>query len=323
MTKKWNVVLRCAVTVGLVSAVLSGCAFKSPMDPNIGVGSGDLAVNTGDRTTTAIEATHSQVSTQGVFLSVRDQEGNALGSNWFNSGNLQVAYNDTVIPAGSITVTTASGSGQSISSSLVLDYSGSMSSQNVMDMETGATSFVNNMQSADRGEVIKFASDVHVVQGYTSDKSALRSAITATTTDRGSTSLYDGIEQGLQDTRNESGQLAIVAFTDGGDNDSVATQTSIIANARSFGIPIFTVGLGSASTSSLQSIATQTNGQYYYAPDSAQLAAIYQQIANIFNNTLIISWPSFSPVSGDRIVVTVTYVTASDSFTTSVVITIP
>ncbi len=328
MKRNYIRVLFSLTVVAALTWSLAGC-FKNPTDPHYigGGGSHDddgvVKINTSDTSTTGITAVSSQATSQGVYLSVQDQNGNPITASYFTGQNFQVAYNGALIPSGSITVTTAGGTGQSISSSLVLDYSGSMGSLNISNMESAAGIFVSNMQAADRGEIIKFGSYVHREQAYTSTKNLLISAITGYTSAGGSTALYDGIYMGLTDTALESGQRAVVAFTDGYENASTHTQSDIVGYAQSNGIPIYTIGLGSADAASLQTIATQTNGQYYEAPDSTQLAAIYQQIAQIFTNTLILSWPSFVYQSGAMVSITVTYSCATGTYTSTIIVTLP
>lgn len=318
--------------VMILGLALAGC-FSNPVDPvtSNGSGGGNIPVNTADNTTTSIDSSYSQADNQGIYISVRDQNGDPLGASHFTSDNFQVVYNGAQINSGSITVSTASGSGQSISSSLVLDYSGSMGAQDITDMENAAVTFVGNMQAADQGEIIKFGSTVIVEQIYTVDKSALSAAITGTSLASGMTALFDAIWQGVTDTRTQSGQRAVVAFTDGGENASVtytsSMLTNLISDVRATGVPVYTIGLGltpgSSSEQDLQDIANQTNGVYYYAPTSAELATIYSRIAQIFNNTLIISWPSFVYRSGDTIVITVTYSCNTGTYTSTINIVLP
>ncbi|MEW6517746.1 MAG: VWA domain-containing protein [candidate division FCPU426 bacterium] len=311
------------VLAGLLLS-LAGC-FSNPVDPitsAAGGGGGAVPVNSSDHTTTNIDANYSQANSQGVFVSVRDQDGNALAASYFSSANFQVVYNGTRISSGSITVSTASGSGQSISSSLVLDYSGSMSGY-TGDLETAAVSFVNNMQPADRGEVIKFDDTINQIQTYTTDKNALRTAITNPVSLNGLTAFFDATYLGVTNTIPESGQRAVVAFTDGGDNSSTHSMSDLIQYARSNGIPIYTIGFGSASDSILESIASQTNGLYERAGASSDLAGIYQRIAQIFTNTMIISWPSFVYRSGDTITITITYSCSTGTYTSTVNIVLP
>ncbi len=314
------------VALAGIALTLAGC-FKSPTDPNLGTGGGGNVPNvSSDHTTTAISALASQANSNGIYLSVANQNGDPISASNLTGANFQITYNGTNVPSGSLTLSTASGAGQAISSALVLDYSGSMSSTNITDMETGATAFVNNMQSADRGEIIKFSDYPVIEQAYTSDKNALRTAITRPTgISGGVTAFWDGTYMGITTTANETGQRAVVAFTDGYENNSteITSQADLITRARNRGVPVFTVGLGSADTTGLQEIANQTGGRYYYAPTSAELAQIYQQIAQIFNNTIIITWPSFTYVSGATVNITVTYVCANGTFTSSTSIVLP
>jgi len=321
LVKKRQMGLGIAASVMLI--IMAGC-FNNPVDPLTSTsGTGGISVNTSDNNTTGITTSYSQANNQGVYISVRDQDGNALTASYFNSSNFQVIYNGTVISAGSIQVSTASGSGQSISTALVLDYSGSMGAQDISDMENAAITFVNNMQAADRGEIIKFGSYVYREQAYTADKGLLSTTITAPTSASGSTALCDAIYMGLTDTAQESGQRAVVAFTDGYENNSYHTMNDIIYFSHDAGIPIYTIGLGNADSYSLLSVANQTNGLYYSAPTSAELATIYSRIAQIFTNTLIISWPSFVYNSGDTIIITVTYSCKTGTYTSTINIVLP
>lgn len=323
--RKVRIVLPVVALAG-IGLALAGC-FKSPTDPNLGTGGGGNVPNvSSDHTTTAISALASQANANGIYLSIVNQNGDPITASNLTGSNFQVNYNGTNVASGSLTLSTASSAGQAISSSLVLDYSGSMSSTSISDMETAATTFVNNMQAADRGEIIKFSDYPVIEQAYTSDKNALRTAITRPTSIAGGvTAFWDATYMGITATTHETGQRAVVAFTDGYENNStvITSQAQLISEARSNGVPVFTVGLGSADTTGLQDIATQTGGRYYYAPTSAQLAQIYQQIAQIFSNTIIISWPSFTYISGATVNITVTYVCANGTFTSSTSIVLP
>ena len=70
-------------------------------------------------------------------------------------------------------------------------------------------------------------------------------------------------------------------------------------------------------------IAAQTGGRYFLAPTSADLAQIYNQIAQLFNNTMIISWPNYTYISGAELALTVTYICHNGTYTTSVDVTLP
>ncbi|NTV51669.1 MAG: VWA domain-containing protein [Candidatus Firestonebacteria bacterium] len=321
-------VLAMILLAGSVAALsLSGC-FKNPTDPfgsgGSGSGSAGITKNTGDTQTTAISAAASQVNHHGVYLSVLNQAGNPIPASYFQGANFQINYNGTTVKSGSITLSTASGSGQAISTSLVLDYSGSMSGD-ITSLETAASSFVNNMQAADRGEIIKFDDSIVEEKAFTADKTALLAGIHSTDYFGGSTALYDAIYMGVTHTAHETGQRAVVAFTDGGENAStfITSQAALITAAKSNGVPIFTIGLGSADTTSLQDISSQTGGFFYNAPTAADLTTIYQKIAQAFTNTVILSWPGFTYQSGALLVIQVTYICATGTYTSTINVTLP
>jgi VWFA-related protein len=330
--KKRRVLLGLLAASVFAALVLPGCGMKSPTDPYSGGGSGSgsgsstagITKNSADSQTTAISAAASQVNTHGVYLAVVNQAGNPISSSALKGANFQINYSGKTVSSGSLSLSTASGSGQTISSSLVLDYSGSMSG-NITDLQNAASTFVNNMQAADRGEIIKF--DDHIVeeQAFTSNKSLLLAGINSTDAFLGNTALYDAVYMGITHTAHETGQRAVVAFTDGYENAStvITSESALVAAAQSKGVPIFTIGLGTADTVTLQDIASKTGGFFYSAPTAAQLATVYQQISQAFTNTVIISWPGFTYKSGAVLTIKVTYICATGTYTSSVNVTLP
>jgi hypothetical protein len=325
MTIKKSVLLSLLALGTLAALILPGCGFKNPTDPYSGTGTGGgITTNTGDSTTKSISAAASQVNSHGVYLAVVNQVGNPVSASYFKGANFQINYNNAKIQSGSISLSTASGSGQAISTSLVLDYSGSMSG-NITDLQTAASVFVNNMHASDRGEIIKF--DDHIVeeQAYTADKSLLLAGINSTDSFDGTTALFDAVYMGITNTAHESGQRAVVAFTDGGENAStiITSKSDLITAARKNGVPVYTIGLGSADTTTLQDISSQTGGFFYNAPTGAQLSTVYQQISQAVSNTVILSWPGFVYQSGAVLTVKVTYICATGTYTSSVNVTLP
>jgi Ca-activated chloride channel homolog len=278
-----------------------------------------------DTGTTAIQATATPSGNRGVYISVVDQDGAPLPARLFGNKSFEIVFSGRSVPADSIVVEIPSQSGQAVSSSLVLDYSGSMNADRAA-LETAAKAFVGNMGGPDRGEVIKFDDQVVVVQPFTPNKTLLLNAIpTAASAFGGSTALYDAVNRGIIDTAVESGQRAVVAFTDGAENASrtVRSASDLIARAVAASLPVYTIGFGSADAAELQAIATATGGRYYPAPTAAQFAAIYQQISTIFANTMRVSWPSFDNRPGEMVNITVTYYTSSRAqLTTTVQLTL-
>lgn len=232
-----------------------------------------------------------------------------------NDFDLEVNANEI----SSFTVEQASGSASfPASTSLVIDRSGSMEGINyddqpLNDAKTAAKTFVNEMSSSDRAEIISFASYVKVDQPFTSDTQALKDAIEDLST-YGGTALYDGIWQGLDDTAEETNyRKAVVALTDGGENSSYSyhgggywgdpDNSLLIAHAKSLNIPVYTIGLQgydftrekvvrsyTTSEADLQEIAKETGGEYFYVPTSTDLEDIYQKITQRIEQQYIITF---------------------------------
>jgi VWFA-related protein len=178
-----------------------------------------------------------------------------------------------------------------ISVSFVMDYSGSMTVEAVGQMEGAADAFVDQMASEDWGEVIKFALLGEVVQAYTPNKAALKTAIAEPWAFSGSqTMLYDAVYRSVADTAQREGRRAVLAISDGIDNASQHNLDELITFAGEENVPVFTVGLNQADTESLAQLAAGTGGRYFYAPDPTALADIYAQLASLLKNQYVISY---------------------------------
>lgn len=175
---------------------------------------------------------------------------------------------------------------QPIATAAALDFSNSLTGQPVAfaDMKSRVSDYFSAMRTGDQGEVIKFGSEVQVTQAFTTDKSALLTAIAAPFDKGGTTKLYDAALRAVDDTAAVPGDVrrAVILATDGTDNASAAAVTAATANAASKGVPLFTVGLGSSINSDiLRQMADATGGLYYEATTSQNLATIYQQLSSI------------------------------------------
>ncbi len=261
-------------------------------------------------------------------------------------GTAKVTAMDSV--TGAILLQTLSQSGKNIAVAMTMDYSGSMyvgpvdpvsqRYQRIKDMETAVKTFVTAMGTQDRAEIIKFGSlsSISVVQPFTSDKTLLTRAADTLSFDRSFTALYSSIVRGILDASGQSSSSyarAVVAFTDGGENDSNVPRDSIFRASRRHAIPVYTIGLldsvyhttppggylGGPERDLVQ-IADSTGGFYFYAPNGAQLVQIYQRISGQLSNayTITINWPGTSlPPAGTLVSVTITvrYGALSSTFT--------
>ena len=182
-----------------------------------------------------------------------------------------------------------------LSIAMVLDYSGSMQGAPRLNLEAAAKLFIDELGASDELELIKFSLYVEVMQDFTTDKSLLATALSKSLSQNtiNTTSLYNAIYKALSDTMTRSGRKAVVAMTDGQNDNYEHTLANVKDYAISLGIPVYTVGLGNAVDAAvLNDLATTTGGHYYNAPTAADLAGIYTTIAKLFRNQYQVSYPS-------------------------------
>jgi VWFA-related protein len=221
------------------------------------------------------------------YVSVSDRNGDPVTG--LTSANFTVNEDSIARTPVSVTV----GGSASISVAMALDYSGSMSGESRTNLQTAATTFINQLGASDAMEIIKFSAAVEAVQTFTTDKALLASAVTNTWSGaNGSTAFYDAVYKALTDTSARSGRKAVIAMTDGLDTASTHSIAQVITYAASLGIPVYTIGLGSADNTVLSQLAGSTSGHYYNAPTSADLQSIYTQIANVIQNQYEVTYAS-------------------------------
>ncbi|MCZ7557781.1 MAG: VWA domain-containing protein [Bacteroidia bacterium] len=178
-----------------------------------------------------------------------------------------------------------------VSAVLVLDRSGSMLGQRFINMRTGASSFVNEMnpdgKPCDEAAIVSFANDVRLDVPMTSDKGALLAGIN-NIVPVGGTAMWDGVAAAIQELLRSAKNScrAVIVLSDGGDNGSkVHNLNSVVQMALRDSIRVFTIGLGSAADKNLPALASRTGGKHYQSATGADLAEIYSAI-----RTGIIGW---------------------------------
>ncbi len=171
----------------------------------------------------------------------------------------------------------------------VIDDSGSMSYDSTPKNDKDgirmkvAKAMVEKFSEKDRGAVIRFATNSHILQGFTSDKDLLYEAIDNIITP-GRTAIYDAVDDAISLFENENYETEeayklIIALTDGMDNSSSASPYSVAQSAQENGITIYSIGLGtSLDTDELIYLAETTGGKYYHATLADELYSIFDVI---------------------------------------------
>ena len=169
-----------------------------------------------------------------------------------------------------------------ISVALVLDYSGSMYTLNMVPaMEAAAKLFIDRLNPNDEASIIKYSENYSIMQDFTTDKDALKAAIDSPFTGHETTLLYDTLWVVIDETAVRPNKQAIVVISDGQDNTSTHTLTEVVAKAKGSGIPVFAIGFGDVNVLVLPPLANETGGRYFFAPTADDLNLIYLQIVDI------------------------------------------
>ncbi len=184
---------------------------------------------------------------------------------------------------------------------LLVDTSSSMRDKLPL-VQQAAHGFIKSLRPADRASVVGFTTRVLVLQPFTHDKAALRSAITGITA-AGNTALYTAIYVALdQLTRArpltaEVRRSAMIVLTDGEDTASAIQFNDVLDRARRAGVAIYPIALipvGDAtklvegadrrftngSDNALATLARETGATPFFPTEPNELDGVYQSVAD-------------------------------------------
>jgi len=144
----------------------------------------------------------------------------------------------------------------------------------------GVLSFAKSAELAsDSILIVGFSSGVDEIVGPTQNSGLLESKVSAMQADSG-TAFYDALIKTIDHLSLKNNQkTAIVALTDGLDNESRYNLNDVIKKSNDALIPIYVIGLGNVQDSTLQVIADRTDGLYYKTDDPQRLEQIYLNIS--------------------------------------------
>lgn len=169
---------------------------------------------------------------------------------------------------------------------LVIDDSGSMLSNDYQNQRlTVARDLIDRLPSNSKVGVVRFTSSTYkLTSSITDDRELAKSYLT---TDyfrsNGNTYMYSAIRNAcfLFKSTDDNTMKMMVVLSDGATSDT-SRHSSVIFAANERNIKIYTVGLGSGSstyfTEYLKPLAEKTSGAFYLASNAGQLEDIYKDI---------------------------------------------
>lgn len=184
---------------------------------------------------------------------------------------------------------------------LVIDRSGSMDDDNenppqpLTDVKNAAISFLNRLQGGDKTGLVSFATEASIDHLLTEDIEKVKESvgeISIKTENVQHTNIADGLKQATEEIISERSQInsdkIIILLTDGiasrplmdGNedypNESALEEADL---AKSLGVEVYAIGLGSAVEDDFLKNLASTPSHYYFAPTSVEVEKIYQSIA--------------------------------------------
>jgi VWFA-related protein len=245
-----------------------------------------------------------------IYVAATDAAGQPRGG--LRQADFAVTEDDTPVE-----ITAFDGGGGAIAAALVLDRSRSMDERGKLaGAQNAARAFVQQMRPGDQTTLVSFHSRIRAEQMLTPQRDVLLHAIDRLRAD-GGTALYDAVVAGVDALAPASGRRVLLLLTDGQDCRDVAesvcpslygsdaTLDEAIAYANQHEQPLYVVGLGERGRSSsdeegineavLQRLADETYGEYFYAPQGDELAALYTRLSSSVQNEYRLSYTSPRP----------------------------
>jgi Mg-chelatase subunit ChlD len=168
---------------------------------------------------------------------------------------------------------------------MVLDTSSTMTGQKLADAKEAALLFLGMIDlESDRSQVavVRYDTEAHVVRELTNDREAIEAAIRGLQVRRG-THIDKGLRAALRELQSprhvEKNQPVVVLLTDGLHSGAHGEELRAAAEVRQAGILLYAIGLGADVDEATLKAMAGDNDRYYHAPDSADLASIYEEIA--------------------------------------------
>lgn len=281
---------RGAGTVALLLLILMTAAPVFAQDGSGGQGSGN--------TVKIVQVDTSKFPAITVWVSVTDAQGNPVN---IAPGDIQLTENGQPVQVTDVHAVGQGGNQAPISVVLTIDRSGSMLQSGKLEAAKAAASkFVDLMRPEDMTGVIAFNTKVDILQTPTSDKGLLHKAIDGIQAFN-DTAMYDGLSASTDMLKGIQGRRAIIILSDGLDNSSKATADSVLGGMQSAETSVYAIGLGDPSQgnskagideAALKNIAEKSRGSYAYAPNPADLEALYSGLSNQLQNEYQLTYTS-------------------------------
>jgi len=169
---------------------------------------------------------------------------------------------------------------------LVIDTSSSMAGRKLEDAKAAAATFVGEMDlgpGRDQVTVVRYDTEAELTCRLTNARAVIEAAI-RNLTSRSGTHIDAGLRTALGELQSprhlERNTSVMILLTDGVQTGTPGEELRAAEEVRAAGVRLYTIGLGAdADAAALREMAGDAS-RYHFAPDSANLARIYAEIAS-------------------------------------------
>ncbi len=225
-----------------------------------------------------------------AFVVATDEGGYPAAGLTVEDFELEIDGGDPVQPLRVRRLRDLTGSELQVDISVVIDDSGSVMDCDANFVAEGLAYLFNTLPPVYEAKLVKFESDVYEASDWTSDGSELAQAMLNYCTDRGATSLWDAVYEGIHDLPDDGDLKAVVVFTDGLDNFSSHTYQQVVQLAAQKGVPVLVAALGSADILTLFNLATDTGGGFVYIPSGEEILDAFKTLTAFVTDAFVIEW---------------------------------
>ncbi|MGE0058738.1 MAG: VWA domain-containing protein [Dehalococcoidia bacterium] len=212
-----------------------------------------------------------------VVMTALDSSGKPVTD--LTAGNFRASLNGIDIPVSSLDTP---GNGAKLSTGIVLlvDVSGSMYGEPIVEARAALQELVKNLDTTDQVAVLAFSNGVTTLQDFTTNRTQINNGINKLTA-FGDTALYDAITEATQKAASsQASRKLVILLSDGASTVNNGARDPSIEAVRASGVSIVSVGLGNQiDREYLQALADASGGRVLEASTPAALRQAYIDLA--------------------------------------------
>jgi VWFA-related protein len=226
-----------------------------------------------------------------------------------DASDFLVTIDGESVTIGGLTLPPEQDAAQTVSVVFAMDYSGSVVNAALPQMQQAIIEFAESMRDGDQIAIIKFndtnPARASVVLPFTTvDHGANNALIEAAVLEDypgDGTNILDALDLAVNQfvsppTALPVGPKAVILVSDGGENNSLVTESEVVALANANSIPLFMIGVGDLANLGneelLTSLSTETGGQYYPTSTDEEIQAAYADISLLLTQEYLITIPN-------------------------------